>query len=90
MTRTSRTLPGHVRNCPGTYPDGHGHTPIGVSGVRSDVRSRLLSAGEGYPAAVLLAEFEDDLDDLAHLTLDQWRDAVQLAALWHGWRRCSE
>ena len=47
---------------------------------------RLIEAGPEFDPFTLLNEFRGDLADIAHLTDQQMRQAVEVAALWHQWR----
>lgn len=51
---------------------------------------RLIEAGPEFDPVVLLNEFMGDLEDVAHCTDQQLRQAVEIAARWHGWRRYAD
>lgn len=47
---------------------------------------RLIEAGPEFDPVTLLNEFRGDLADIAHLSDEHLRQAVEVAALWHQWR----
>ena len=47
---------------------------------------RLIEAGPEFDPVTLLNEFRGDLADISHCTDEQLRQAVEIAARWHGWR----
>src|ERR1700676_2013267 len=88
MTGHNRTTPGQVRTCPPgasgpAYPDGTGHTPLGVSGL---VRSGLSHPHRTLATGDALTALRDRLiclraDIAAQLTAADVLDAGRLVLL---------